>query len=49
MALGLGQLLGGVMLGQMTGLLGDNKQPQQQAMPSKQHTARLWWFWWHSK
>lgn len=40
MALGLGQLLGGVMLGQMTGLLGDNKQPQQQAMPQANNTQQ---------
>tara|TARA_Y100000389_G_scaffold6026_1_gene5800 strand:- start:2417 stop:3742 length:1326 start_codon:yes stop_codon:yes gene_type:complete len=36
MALGLGQLLGGVMLGQMTGLLGDNKKPEQQANNTQQ-------------
>jgi len=40
MALGLGQLLGGVMLGQMTGLLGDNKQPEQQAMPQANNTQQ---------
>ena len=40
MALGLGQILGGVMLGQMTGLLGDNKQPQQQAMPQANNTQQ---------
>ena len=40
MALGLGQLLGGVMLGQMTGLLGDNKKPEQQAMPQANNTQQ---------
>ena len=40
MALGLGQLLGGVMLGQMTGLLGDNKPPQQQNTQQASNTQQ---------
>lgn len=40
MALGLGQLLGGVVLGQMTGLLGNNQKPEQQAMTQANNTQQ---------
>ena len=38
MALGLGQLLGGMMIGQMTGLLGDDKKPTPPQQPTQQAT-----------
>jgi len=40
MALGLGQMLGGMMLGQMTGLLGDNKPKDQQTTQVANNTTQ---------